>query len=70
MNPDQNSISRRTLVTRLGAGITGAAIAAACQRRANPPIATPPLHSLTLPRNTRSHHIQARRSPGQVWPVR
>src|SRR5882757_9837286 len=29
MNPDQNSISRRTLVSRLGAGITGAAIAAA-----------------------------------------
>jgi NAD(P)-dependent dehydrogenase (short-subunit alcohol dehydrogenase family) len=29
MNPDQSSISRRALVTRLGAGITGAAIAAA-----------------------------------------
>jgi len=29
MNPDQNSISRRALVTRLGAGIAGATIAAA-----------------------------------------
>jgi NAD(P)-dependent dehydrogenase (short-subunit alcohol dehydrogenase family) len=29
MNPNQNSISRRALVTRLGAGITGAAIVAA-----------------------------------------
>ena len=28
MSPDQNSITRRTLVTRLGAGITGAAVAA------------------------------------------
>jgi short chain dehydrogenase len=36
MNPDQNSISRRTLVTRLGAGITAAAITAAVPVESQP----------------------------------
>ena len=68
----ENPISRRDLVTHLGAGIAGAAITVAvpnaqAQTRER---GIRPRHLSTRHQNIQSRHIRDNRNRGQVSPVR